>query len=231
MKRAGTLTLSEVLDDAFHLVPQVAAPWAGWMALLGLPLRFMQAHYIAELQELGTQAREYGIYLGGLALAWMLLIVPALVGRLMFVRACETRMSTLAAPGFKGARFTAAAFFCALYTTLLIESAFWLSCITWVLPPFFILLAGLSVATASLNERPSLTGPIAKIFDALRQGRIVFGLLFVIFVYMIYAGSILLCEPFWLGALSVQVHKARARRSGDDLRLWFERVTSVAEGA
>ncbi len=42
------------------------------------------------------------------------------------------------------------------------------------------------------------------------------------------AGALLAVEPFWLGAFVVLVHKARSRQSGEDLRLWFERLRGEA---
>jgi hypothetical protein len=42
------------------------------------------------------------------------------------------------------------------------------------------------------------------------------------------AAAALLVEPWWLAALVVHVHERRARRSGEDLRLRFERVRSAA---
>lgn len=42
------------------------------------------------------------------------------------------------------------------------------------------------------------------------------------------AASLLLVEPWWLAALVVHVHKRDARRTGEDLRLWFERLRSAA---
>ena len=41
------------------------------------------------------------------------------------------------------------------------------------------------------------------------------------------AGAWLLLEPWWLAALVVYVHSLRARASGEDLRLWFERLRSA----
>lgn len=38
------------------------------------------------------------------------------------------------------------------------------------------------------------------------------------------AGTALLIEPFWLAALSVYVHRARLRETGEDLRFWFEKL-------
>ena len=42
------------------------------------------------------------------------------------------------------------------------------------------------------------------------------------------AGGWLLVEPWWLATLAVHVHKARSRASGEDLRLWFERLRKAA---
>jgi hypothetical protein len=44
------------------------------------------------------------------------------------------------------------------------------------------------------------------------------------FVIMLIAGAVLALEPYWLAAATVYVHKVRARGTGEDLRLWFERL-------
>jgi hypothetical protein len=44
------------------------------------------------------------------------------------------------------------------------------------------------------------------------------------FLLVLLAGTILAVEPFWLAALTVLVHRARSRETGEDLRLWFERL-------
>jgi hypothetical protein len=49
------------------------------------------------------------------------------------------------------------------------------------------------------------------------------------FLLLLGAGAALAVEPFWIAALAVAVHRARARQSGEDLRGWFEEV--VAERA
>lgn len=48
------------------------------------------------------------------------------------------------------------------------------------------------------------------------------------FVLVLLTGGGLAVEPFWLAALTLYVHKLRARASGDDLRLWFDRLRSEA---
>jgi hypothetical protein len=44
------------------------------------------------------------------------------------------------------------------------------------------------------------------------------------FVLMLVAGAGMALEPYWLAAAAVYVHKVRSRGSGEDLRLWFERL-------
>ncbi len=43
-------------------------------------------------------------------------------------------------------------------------------------------------------------------------------------VLVLLVGGVLAVEPFWLAALTVYVHKSRSRETGEDLRLWFERL-------
>lgn len=45
-----------------------------------------------------------------------------------------------------------------------------------------------------------------------------------LYAALVIAAATLLVEPFWLAALVVVVHEARARASGEDLRLWIERL-------
>jgi hypothetical protein len=44
---------------------------------------------------------------------------------------------------------------------------------------------------------------------------------------VVAAGAWLLVEPWWLAALVVYAHSLRARSTGEDLRLWFERLRSA----
>jgi hypothetical protein len=50
------------------------------------------------------------------------------------------------------------------------------------------------------------------------------------FLFVLLAGGALAVEPWWLASLVVYVHKLQSRSSGEDLRLWFERLRG-AEGA
>lgn len=44
---------------------------------------------------------------------------------------------------------------------------------------------------------------------------------------VVIAGGLAAVEPYWLAALVVYVHKLESRTTGEDLRLWFERVRSI----
>jgi hypothetical protein len=38
---------------------------------------------------------------------------------------------------------------------------------------------------------------------------------------MLFAGAVMIVEPFWVAAHVVYVRKAGAEESGDDLKAWF----------
>jgi hypothetical protein len=48
------------------------------------------------------------------------------------------------------------------------------------------------------------------------------------FILMLFAGAILIVEPFWIAAHVVFVRKAGAVETGDDLRAWFEELQKAS---
>jgi hypothetical protein len=48
------------------------------------------------------------------------------------------------------------------------------------------------------------------------------------YVLMLFAGAIVLVEPFWIAAHVIFVRKAGAVESGDDLRAWFDELRRTA---
>lgn len=71
-----------------------------------------------------------------------------------------------------------------------------------------------------------LAGGVAS-FDVARwQG--VLGVSNPRLLLVVAAGAWLLVEPWWLASLAVHVHKQRSRATGEDLRLWFERLRRAA---
>ena len=47
------------------------------------------------------------------------------------------------------------------------------------------------------------------------------------FFFMLVTGGWLLVEPWWLAALVIYVHRLRSQASGEDLKLWFNRLRSA----
>lgn len=48
------------------------------------------------------------------------------------------------------------------------------------------------------------------------------------FVLMLFAGALVIVEPFWIAAHVIYVRKAGAQESGDDLRVWFDELRRVS---
>jgi hypothetical protein len=43
--------------------------------------------------------------------------------------------------------------------------------------------------------------------------------------WIVLAGAVTFVEPFWLASFAVLVHRSKLRETGEDLRLWFHRLT------
>jgi hypothetical protein len=269
--RPDRLALTEVLDDAVEIVPLVALPWLGLLWLTAIPLRFLQAHVITRLAELGPEAGRYGHHLAELATWTTLLFLVSLWGRAVFVRAVHLRLRTHEAPGAAALHVAAPSLACYFYTALAIEVGGYAALLTLVSLPVAVMLAGLAAATTPLITRPSLIAPWRELLAATRGGLVLVGLLLVFaaawllasanlyfafqlglwiagavpgldlsrweallrfgnfrFVLVLLTGGGLAVEPFWLAAVTLYVHKLRARASGDDLRLWFDRLRNEA---
>lgn len=263
------LWLGEIVDDAGELATAVALPWMGLLWLTALPLRLLQAHFAARLFELGADARQYGDHLRELALGVAVAFLVSLWGRAVFVRACALRLRGLADPGRAPLRLPAPGFLSYVYAALLTEVAFYLTCFTGVMVPFFALVAGLAAATFPQSEGAGLFRPFARIARQGSQALPLMGLLVVFaaafalaavnlffvfqlglwlaggvagadttrwtgllaasnprFRFVVLAGAAVVVEPYWLAALVVYVHKLESRTTGEDLRLWFERLRS-----
>ena len=263
------LSVGEIVDDAGELASAVAVPWMGLLWLTAIPLRLGQAHFAARLVELGTEARQYGDHLGELAFGLAVALLASLWGRAVFVRACALRLRGLQDAGRTPLRLPAAGFLSYVYIALLIEVAFYVTCFTLVMVPFFALLAGLAAATFPQAEEAGLFSPFARIARQGAQALPLTGLVLVFaaalvlaavnlyivfqlglwlaggvagadttrwtgllaasnprFRLVVLAGAAVVVEPFWLASLVVYVHKLESRTTGEDLRLWFERLRS-----
>jgi hypothetical protein len=158
-----------------------------------------------------------------------------------------------------------------VYVALVVEAAYYVTCLSVVAIPALTLVAGLAAATLPLLEGPGLVRPFRLIAANARHASplvgllLAFGAAFVLatvnlallfrlglwlaegimgldltrwqallgpgnrrFLLVLVAGGWLVVEPWWLAALVVYVHKTRARASGEDLRLWFDRLRRAA---
>jgi hypothetical protein len=90
----------------------------------------------------------------------------------------------------------------------------------------FVFFCALAVALVNLVTAFQLTTWLAGAvggFDA-PNWELLFSRANRRFILMLFAGAIVLVEPFWIAAHVVYVRKAGAEESGDDLRTWFEEL-------
>lgn len=186
MKRSS-LSLPEVLDDAFSVAVRIASPWMGVLWLTAIPLRLAQVHFAARLVDLGPEAGLYGRHLSGLALLASLALLPALWGRAVYVRAVGLGLRSLTSPGREALRVPAAALLSYVYVALLVEVLTYALGFTFVAVPFFVLLSGLAAATSPLHERPGLIRPLRELARHASPALVVLGLLFVFGVAFLIA--------------------------------------------
>jgi hypothetical protein len=267
-----------ILDATHGAVARTAAPWLGVLWLLTLPYRFAQVFFIRELVELGLKAPEHAGYLEAIAWAMFALLLPAVWGRAIYVRACLLGLQSGNRVGLEALRVPGAQLINSLYGALLSEVLFALTAWMFVVAPLLVAPAGLFYAAALRTERPGLIRPLVEVGRLLLGFKAMLGLMatFVaallvayVNVYMAFrlglwaagalggdglawwehllrpnpvigivpaeplpaliclAGALLIVEPFWLASLTVYVHRARLRESGEDLRLRFRLLTGT----
>jgi len=185
--RPPSLPVPEVLDEAVELVSKVAAPWLGILWLMSLPLRLAQAHFVARVHELGKDVHRYGDHLDGLALVATAAFVLSLLGRAAFVTACSRKLRGVEGEGSGRTRPPFGALAAYVYAALLAEVAFYLTSVSFVLMPLFVVLAGLAAATLPQAGRAGLWRPLGAILEHSREVRPLVGLLFVFAVALLVA--------------------------------------------
>ncbi len=244
-----------------------ASPWAALLMATALPYRFLQALFLDQLIEVGSQAAHYGNLLGTTANLTVATIVLALWGRAVYARACRLAVSRGAAPGRAAWRVPPVALASYILTASLAMLVGYLSLFTVVGYVAAVMFAGLAIGTMELNERVSLFAPFRLVFHYSKSIRILVALALVFFcaifvalanvgaafelgawlataiggfdapqwrvlfgggnrrfVLMLFAGAVVLVEPFWIAAHVIYVRKAGAVERGDDLRAWFEEL-------
>jgi hypothetical protein len=91
---------------------------------------------------------------------------------------------------------------------------------------FFAMLVALINLAAAFELGQWLAGALGG-FDAPNWQQL-FGAGNRRFVLMLFAGAIVIVEPFWIAAHVIFVRKAGAEESGDDLRTWFDELRRTA---
>lgn len=171
MKKSG-VSVAAVLDEAAELVVRGVPGWAGLLALTSLPLRFLEAHLVNRLIQLGESATRYADHF--VSLSWLVTfaLIPAFWGRAVFARACSLALSGKTAgrgaPLGRSVRLPLPALVSYLYAATVAELLFLGLGWTFVALPAVALFAGLAAATSSLQERP---GPLASLSLPLRSMR------------------------------------------------------------
>lgn len=157
------LSTLSLLDDASAAVGRVALPWIGVLWLTALPYRLLEVHFLNQLVSLGDRADRYGDYLWELALVSFIALLPALYGRLVWVRAIGMGLSTTEATRGRPAAVPPSALATYTYTALVLEVLFHALVFTVVAPLLIVLVGGLAAATALRADRPRLLAPLVAI--------------------------------------------------------------------
>src|SRR5688572_13107652 len=113
-----------ILDAAHGAVARIAAPWIGVLWLLTLPYRFAQIYFIRELVVLGEKAPEHAGHLEKIAWIVFGLLLPAVLGRAIYVRACLLGLQSGERVGREALRVPGAQLANSLYGALLVEVLF-----------------------------------------------------------------------------------------------------------
>lgn len=157
------------MDDATNAVARTAKPWIGVLWITALPLRLLQVHVITQIIALGRDARFYGTYLSGLAMATMAAMLLAIWGRSVYVQACRLSLEFDSSPGLAAFRVGIRTLMTHAYTAMLCEALFFMMLWSFVAAPAFVVLAGLAAACAHLEDRPGLLGPLRTVLKAARS--------------------------------------------------------------
>jgi hypothetical protein len=181
------LTTTAVLDEATEIVTATAGRWAAVPIGTAIPYRMLQALFLDQLFEVGSEASNYGHLLGGTANLIVLATLLALWGRAVYARACRLTLGRGSAPGREAWRVPPAALASYILTAALAAILGYLTLFTVFGFGAAVLFSGLAVGTMELNERVSLTRPFGLILRYAKSVRIPIALVFVFFCALFVA--------------------------------------------
>ena len=181
------LSTTSVLDEAAEVVRMTASPWAAVLIATSIPYRFLQALFLDQLFEVGSEASHYGKLLGGTANLIVGAVLVALWGRAVYARACRLAAARGVAPKREAWRVRPAALASYILTASATMLAGWISVFTVAGYFIAVMFAGMAIGTMELNEHVSVTRPFALIGRYARSVRVPFALVFVFFCALFVA--------------------------------------------
>ena len=174
----GDISTTGILNAAVPHLRRIAAPAAGILIITSLPFRLLQVHFIDLLHRLKSDAPHYGNLLTAFAALMVVAFIVSLYGRAVFMRACREEPQTWR----DLLRIPLKPFLAYVYVALMIELAFVLLGITFIVIPFAIMISGVAAAASTDKVEPGLVMPLRNLAPYLRHGRVLTGLFFVFFV-------------------------------------------------
>ena len=120
---------------SFIVAVTTDAPWLGVLWILTIPYRFAQIFFIRELADLGRKAPEYAGHLETIAWVMFALLLLAVWGRAIYVRACLLGLQSGARVGREALRVPAAQLMNSMYGALLVEVLFALTAWMFIVAP------------------------------------------------------------------------------------------------
>jgi hypothetical protein len=181
------LTTTSVLDEAADVVRKTGAGWVGLVILSTLPFRYLQAIFLDQLFEVGSDALRYGNLLGATANLTVLMMLIAIWGRAIYARSVRLAHARGGAPGRSAWRVpmpALASYVLTAASAALIGYASLYTCIGLFAASVF---SGLAIGTMEQNTRVSLTEPFKRIGRATKNIRIPIALALVFFCALFVA--------------------------------------------
>jgi hypothetical protein len=210
-----------ILDDTHGAVARIASPWIGVLWLFTMPYRFAQAYFIHELIALGENAGRYSVHLESIAWTLFAFLLAAVLGRSIYVRACQLALQSGQPVGREAFRVPPAQLVNSMYAAVLCEVLFAMTVWLFFMIPLLAAPTGLVYAAMTRTERPGLIQPIAEIARLLTGFKAMVGLAATFAIALPIA-----CLNFYM-ALQLGLWAAGAV-GGDSLARW-EQLLRPAE--
>jgi hypothetical protein len=166
-----------ILDETHGAVTRTAAPWLGVLWLCTIPYRLAQVYFIREIVELGYQARGYAHHLESLAWGMFGLLLVAVYGRAVYVRACLLSLQSGSGAGWEALRVPPAHLVNSIYAALFCEVLFAMTVWMFFTVPLLAAPTGLVYAAATRTDRPGLVRPLVEIGRLMMGVKAMSGLL------------------------------------------------------